>query len=169
MAKAGVAAAAVSVRAWQASNGPAGLRLVYSPLGRTTQEKLPALLTAVPVVGVSRMLPLAASTGTCTVRLPAVCAVNSASAPPPKRTPRTVFRLVPVMVTSVPAGPLPGEKLLTVGACAQPSSGKASNSNTTAQRRLEMPEQLVSVRAARSRGSGARRARRDDWYMSGKN
>ena len=75
-----------------------------------------AVLSARPRNVVRVSTPVAAPTGTCTVRLVTDCAVRSASALlPPKRTPRTAFRLVPVRVTSVPAGPLWGEKPARVG------------------------------------------------------
>ena len=76
-------------------------------------EPLPTL-TRAPVLSV--MMPVAATTGTSTVRLVADWLTKLVvSVPVPKRTPVTVLRPVPVKVTLVPAGPLAGAKLVMVG------------------------------------------------------
>ena len=78
-----------------------------------------ALLTPAPVFVVSRTVPVAATTGTRTVRLVADWLTKFVvSVPVPKRTPFTVLRPVPVKVTLVPAGPLAGAKLVMVWAWA---------------------------------------------------
>ncbi|GAA4362037.1 hypothetical protein GCM10023185_29600 [Hymenobacter saemangeumensis] len=95
--------------------GPAvGVKLLTT--GTVLITKLPALL-AVPWGVVRLMGPVLAPAGTVAVRLVLVTLENTA-ARPLNCTLLVPVRLVPVMVTLVPATPEAGVKLLMVGACA---------------------------------------------------
>jgi hypothetical protein len=90
------------------------------------------VLVAVVVPTFTVIGPLVAPVGTVAFNCVAV-AVETAAVVPLNLTvslAAVVLKLVPVIVTSVPAGPLPGLKLVIVGAaCATPKSAVANSTH----------------------------------------
>jgi hypothetical protein len=83
-------------------------------IGARTTVKFVAL-SPNPAGVVTRILPVAAPAGTVAVTCVAEFTVNGVAATPPKLTAVAPVKFVPVIVTTVPAGPLAGVKLATTG------------------------------------------------------
>ena len=90
-----------------------GVKLAMVGAGAVTVKLL--LLTAVPLAVVRLTGPVLAPAGTVAVTLVADTPLNTVAATPLKRTAVTPPRLVPVMVTLVPTGPLVGAKEVMTG------------------------------------------------------
>ena len=113
-----------------------GVKLVI--VGTVTVKLL--VLVAVPFAVVTATRPVAALAGTVAVMLVDELTVKLVAATPLKFTLVAPVKLVPVIVTIVPLGPLMGVKLVMVGSCA------STRTSSTTQRSL-----LPSTRVMRKR------------------
>ena len=106
----------VRVRSALPATAVAGVRplMVGTGLGTST-VKLVALVAVPPGVVMARA-PEVAPAGTSSVSVVLITNVNILNAPPMSVTAVAPVKLLPVTVTTVPGRPLPGVKLLMVGA-----------------------------------------------------